>query len=136
MENRQSSPAAGFLKAMGPWPLILLVMAATWFMSRQDSAVDPVYCGVNKSAGDADVVMLSAEWCPYCRRARKFFVNESINYCEHDIETSHTGRRLYRESEIKVIPIIRIRDELLVGFSKAEILQTLASYDLYPLEKL
>ena len=121
---------------MGPWPLILFVLVGTWFMSRQGSPVDPVYCGADKPASDVDVVMLSAEWCPYCRRARKFFVDESVNYCEHDIETSPTGRQLYRESEIKVIPIIRIRDDLLVGFSKAEILQTLASYDLYPLEKL
>ena len=136
MAFNQTRTLTGVVKNMGPWPLIVFVLACTWFMSRQGSSVEPVNCGVDKPANEADVVMLSAEWCPYCRRAREFFVSESINYCEHDIETSDTGRRLYRESEIKVIPIIRVRDDLLVGFSKAEILQTLVSHDLYPLEEL
>ena len=120
---------------IGPWPIMLIVLVSTWLISRTNSAAEPVYCDVDKPARQADVVMLSAQWCTYCRQARRFFVDESINYCEHDIENSETGRLLYERSAFKVIPQIKIRDEIIVGYSKSELQQTLASYDLYPIEK-
>ena len=100
--------------------------------------VEPVFCDSKliPRDGTTDVVMLSAEWCPYCRRARRLFVEKNIDYCEHDIEKSVIGRRLYQQSEHKVIPIITIKSDVLVGFSKDQILQTLASHDLYPLDKI
>ena len=123
-------------RRFGPWPFIVVVVLATWWMARSNRAVEPVFCEAVDAWSPADVVMLSAEWCPYCRRARRFFVEENINYCEHDIENSEMGRRLYEQSDVKVIPIITINEDVLVGFSRHQILQTLVSHDLYPIEKI
>ena len=51
-----------------------------------------------------------------------------------DIERTAEGRRRYEESGIGVIPIIHINGEVLVGFNRDEVLQTLVAEDLYPLE--
>lgn len=126
----------GSTKRFGPWPVIVIVVLASWWMTRTGNEVQPVFCDPTASEGGADVVMLSADWCPYCRRARRLFVEKGIDYCEHDIEKSVIGRNLYQRSKHKVIPIITIKDDVLVGFSKDQILQTLASHDLYPLEKI
>ncbi|MGR8946559.1 MAG: glutaredoxin family protein [Gammaproteobacteria bacterium] len=135
MNNEQTTkhPPSRFF---GLWPLLLFIVIATWLMARANHPVEPIFCDPENTGSQPDVIMLSAEWCPYCRRARRFFVEENINYCEHDIENSEAGRDLYAQSEIKVIPIITIKKEVLVGFSRAQILQTLASHDLYPLEKI
>ncbi|MEM7466949.1 MAG: glutaredoxin family protein [Pseudomonadota bacterium] len=125
-----------FFANNGPWVLIFIVIAGSWILSRGGADVEPIYCEIDKPTESADVVMLSASWCGYCRRARKLFVNEAINYCELDIEQSASGRQRYQQSRIKVVPIIHIKDEVIVGFSKSEVLQSLASHDLYPLEKI
>ena len=133
-ENRTSrKPLLGRLSG---WPLLLMLVGFAWLATRPGQEVAAVHCGVDKDPADVDVVMLSAQWCTYCRRARRLLVQESVNYCEHDIERSETGRELYRESSVKVIPIIHIGQDTLVGYSKNEILQTLVSHELYPLEKL
>ena len=118
------------------WPLVLLLGGFLWLVIKPGTNVEATHCASQQHADSVDVVMLSAEWCTYCRRARRLLVSEGINYCEHDIERSEIGRNLYAQSKIKVIPIIHIGNDTLVGFSKNEILQTLASYDLYPLEKI
>ena len=135
-DHLDEKPGVAEKKRVGIWPILVFALVSTWFIARPGPSATPVYCDRDKPANEVDVVMLSAEWCTYCRRARRFFVDQSINYCEHDIETSETGRRLYEQSEVKVIPIIRIRDELLVGYSKPEIKHALMSNDLYPLEEL
>ena len=124
------------LSKLSGWPLLLLLVGLVWLAANPGADVEAVHCETKQHADSVDVVMLSAEWCTYCRRARRLFVNEKISYCEHDIERSEMGQELYRQSKVKVIPIIRIQDDTLVGFSKNEILQTLASYDLYPLENI
>lgn len=129
-------PNQSILSKLRGWPLLLLLIGLVWLATKPGADVEAVHCETKLHADSVDVVMLSAEWCTYCRRARRLLVNEKISYCEHDIERSEMGQELYRESEVKLIPIIRIQDDTLFGFSKNEILQTLASYDLYPLEKI
>lgn len=125
-----------FASRLGGWPLILLLGGFVWLVTKPGANVEATHCATEQHADSVDVMMLSAEWCTYCRRARRLLVSEGISYCEHDIEHSEIGRRLYQQSKVKVIPIIHIKNDTLVGFSKTQILQTLASYDLYPLEKI
>lgn len=136
MNAENTTSGKRLLDHLTGWPLLLMLVGVVWLFTRQGQEVVAVYCGVDKDPADVDVVMLSAEWCTYCRRARRLFVQESVNYCEHDIENSEMGRELYRESSVKVIPIIHIGQDTLVGYSKDEILQTLAGHDLFQLEKI
>lgn len=108
--------------------LPVIAIVAIWMLVivyvRPDP-VEPIHCESQAVEQAADVVMLSASWCQYCRRARQYFVSEAIYYCEWDIERTERGAALYEQSKHQGIPIIYIRDEELVGFSAAQIEQLL-----------
>jgi len=113
-------------------PLILLLIAlAAWFgWSRSPP---PISC--TRTPPDADtLVMLSASWCGYCRRARAFLHERAIKYCEYDIERTPEGRRLFAAQATQVIPVILVRGDTLVGFNRDEIMQTLAAHGLAGIE--
>jgi glutaredoxin len=111
--------------------IVLLIAAAAWFgWSRPPP---PISC--TQTPPDADtLVMLSASWCGYCRRARAFLHEHAIKHCEYDIERTPAGRRLFAAQAAKVIPVILVRGDTLVGFNREEILQTLAAHGLAGLE--
>jgi glutaredoxin len=110
------------------FPIIAIVaiwIFAMHYLSR--AAVEPVNCSSERSDESFDVVMLSASWCQYCRRARQYFVSGGINYCEWDIERSERGAALYKQSKYKGIPIIYIADNELVGFNREQIARLLTN---------
>jgi mycoredoxin len=114
-------------------PIIIVVALCGAVMLYSIPAnVAPVNCTSDAAANAADVVMLSASWCQYCRRARNYFVERGVNYCEWDIEKTQRGGELYSRSNIQGIPIIYLGKELLVGFSASEIAQALVAQELLP----
>lgn len=116
---------------------LLLVMAAlvAWLQYSKTPHVDAVVCGRDVPAAAADVVMLSASWCGYCRRARGFLVERAVNYCEYDIEQSQRGAELYARSRLGVIPVIFVGDDVVVGFNRDELAQVLVAQDLLSLDE-
>lgn len=114
------------------WLLVAAVFGA-WIALQQvlhPDAGAPVVCERDRDPGAASVVMLSASWCGYCRRARAWFKAEGIDYCEYDVETSAEGRARFARLPLKVVPAIHIRDDVLIGFNKTEIEQTLIAHGL------
>lgn len=65
------------------------------------------------------VVMYSTSWCGYCKKARKYFQQEKINYVEYDIEKDERARRLYDMIGGKGVPVILVGKKRLNGFSVA-----------------
>lgn len=107
-------------------PLIAIVVI--WIVAMRyinPAPVEPVNCSTEAAEKSFDVVMLSASWCQYCRRARQYFVSSEVNYCEWDIEQSERGAALYKQSEHKAIPIIYVADTELVGFNQEQIARLL-----------
>lgn len=115
-------------------PLLALAVIVAAFIAlnvvTSPEARVPVVCDRDLVPDGDTVVMLSASWCGYCRRARVFMQDEGIRHCEYDVETSAEGRRQFADMSLKVIPVIRVRDDTLVGFSKTELMQTLVAHDL------
>lgn len=129
--------ATGRLKTIQPpalprvVPLVIgLGVLIALFQYVKIPAVEPVICGIDVPVETADVVMLSASWCRYCARARAFFVDAGINYCEYDIEQSERGATLYQQRRSGPIPVIYIGDSVIVGFNRDQITQTLITEDL------
>lgn len=85
----------------------------------------PVECEKHVTPDAKTVVMLSASWCGYCRRARAFMQDEGIVHCEYDVETSPRGRREYAAMPVKVVPVIKVGDDTLIGFSREELERSL-----------
>ena len=119
------------------WPIIVAVggLYAVMALVKQP-ALPSVKCGRDVAASEVSVTMLGATWCGYCAKARRFFVNENVSYCEYDIELTQTGARMYRDSRLQGIPIMYVGDEVIVGFNRHEVMQALVAGDLLDLDKL
>ena len=85
--------------------------------SKTDFNYDPSSPFMHKK-----VVMYSASWCGYCKRARTFFHANSIPFKEYDVETSPEGKRDYENMHGKGVPIIFVDKEKLQGFNEASFL--------------
>jgi len=62
------------------------------------------------------VVMYSATWCGYCRKARNYFNQQGIPFREYDIENSSKGRRDYARLNGTGVPIIFVGKKRMQGF--------------------
>jgi mycoredoxin len=97
---------------------------------NSSAAREPVRCDSDLTPDRDTVVMLSASWCGYCRRARDYLHEQAIAHCEYDVETTAEGRRRFAAMPVKVIPVISIRGDTLIGFNRSEISQALIAHGL------
>lgn len=113
--------------------IVLGLIVVSWLgvmIAMSPSVGKPLQCGRDVAVNDDTLVMLSASWCSYCRRARAYLQSEQIAHCEYDVETNDEGRRQFAQLKVKVIPVIKIRDEVLFGFNRAAIHDALVGYGL------
>jgi len=69
--------------------------------------------------GTRDVVMYSAQWCGYCKKARNYFMAEGIQFKEYDVEKSPKGKRDYKRLKAVGVPVILVGSKRLNGFSRS-----------------
>lgn len=81
---------------------------------------------VRAAVGDSPVVLLSASWCGYCKRARNDFRAWGVQFREFDVETSEAGRRAYALIGARFVPILLIGDRQIRGYSSAAVRAALA----------
>jgi len=114
--------------------VVLVAAAGIALYFATPSARKPIFCDVAVTPQADTVIMLSAAWCGYCRRARAFLQDEGIAHCEYDVESSARGRALFAEQPLKVIPVLMIKGDTLVGFNREEIRQSLAAHGIVEFE--
>jgi len=90
------------------------------FVSRHEP-VNTIDCTPDIIAGEPDVIMLGAWWCSYCYRAKRYFQQNKINYCEYDMENTVIGKRLYRERGSGAVPMMLIGQYQINGYSEQQI---------------
>ncbi len=129
---RQKNPRS----VRGSLLLVALLICFYIIATYQPRGAAPVFCE-RDLVPDADtVVMLSASWCGYCRRARNWFTEENVKYCEYDVERSAEGARRYKQARAGVVPIILVGTDKFVGFDRTVLQQALVAHDLMPFAKL
>lgn len=64
-----------------------------------------------------NVVMYSAEWCGYCKKARKYFIENNISFIEYDIEKDSSAKQRHKAMGAKGIPVILKGKKRMNGFS-------------------
>ncbi|NTV38260.1 MAG: hypothetical protein HGA82_03660, partial [Anaerolineales bacterium] len=64
------------------------------------------------------VVMFSAEWCGYCRKARQYFQANRVAFRERDVDKDPAARREYERLGGSGLPLILVGDQRLSGFSE------------------
>jgi len=98
-------------KAIALWLVAVAVLAtAIW---RERAAVaqhDP-----RLSTGESGIVMLTAEWCGYCRRQQQMFARAGVRYTALDIDTD-AGDLAYRALSGRGVPITVIGQQVIRGF--------------------
>jgi glutaredoxin len=102
--------------------LIVLALLASLVACERPNMVAPE---VRVAVGDAKVVLLSASWCGYCKRARNDFRAWGVHFREYDVETSEAGRRAYALIGERSVPILLIGDRQLYGYSSAYVRKAL-----------
>ena len=70
-------------------------------------------------ASTEDVVLYSAVWCVYCRKARQYFQSTGVPFKEYDVETNPKGKRDYKRLRATGVPVILVGEERINGFSVA-----------------
>ena len=64
------------------------------------------------------VVMFSAEWCGYCRKARSYFQANRVAFRERDVDKDPAARREYERLGGSGLPLILVGEQRLSGFSE------------------
>ena len=70
-------------------------------------------------AGRGQVVMYSASWCGYCKKARAYFKENDIAYTDYDIEADRFAKINYDRLGGRGVPLILVGDKQMRGFSIA-----------------
>jgi len=100
--------------------IIIALFFVLIFLTRHEP-VNTIDCTPEIINSKPDIIMLGAWWCTYCYQAKKYFQHNDIHYCEYDMESTTTGKRLYKEHGGGAIPILLIGEYQLNGFSEQQI---------------
>lgn len=77
-----------------------------------------------------EVTLYSADWCPYCNRAKNLLKTKGIPYTEINVD-EHPGKRteIMNKTGMKTIPQIFIGEHFVGGFSELSALETSGELD-------
>jgi glutaredoxin-like YruB-family protein len=66
-----------------------------------------------------NVIIYTTPTCAYCHAAKEFFTEHGIQYAEHDVAADEQARvEMMQVSGQMGVPVIRVGDEVVVGFNK------------------
>lgn len=91
-------------------------------VSRYDGAKGPA--SALTPTPDGAVVLYSAQWCGYCKKAKKWFGEKGVAFIERDVE-KQPGAQQELQGKLKEagisaggIPVIDVAGDIVVGFDK------------------
>ncbi len=113
-----------------PYVLLALVMMGFVVMSLLTKSADAVYCTQPFAQHEQPVVLFGTTWCGYCRKARNFFAENNIAYCEYDVEASAANQQTFTELGGNGVPLIVIGEEKLDGFNESALRRALRNKGL------
>lgn len=74
-----------------------------------------------------EVTMYSTPTCHFCHMAEDYFKEKEIAYTKHDVSVDAEKRAEMMELTGQMgVPVIKIGDELVIGFNQAKIEELLA----------
>ena len=66
-----------------------------------------------------ETIIYSTPVCGYCEQAKDFFKDNNVTYTEHDVASDSVKREEMIEMSGQMgVPVIRIGDDVLVGFDE------------------
>ena len=77
--------------------VFMVVLVVGFIIVSRHEPVNTIDCTPEIIARKPDVIMLGAWWCSYCYKAKRYFQENKIDYCEYDMENTPIGKKLYVE---------------------------------------
>lgn len=103
--------------------LVLGVSAASsWWSARVKADIGQQ---VAQQAGPGDIRMLSSTTCGICIEARIWFSANEVRFSECFIETDAACRAEFEALRAPGTPVIRVRQQVLLGFNPQQLLAAL-----------
>jgi glutaredoxin-like YruB-family protein len=73
-----------------------------------------------------NVLVYSTPTCPFCIRLKQFLKENNIAFTDLDVSTDQAkGQEMIQKSGQMAVPVLDIEGEIIVGFDKEKIKQTL-----------
>jgi glutaredoxin len=96
------------------WLLVLAALLGGLYLKYQQriSQFDP-----RNNTGDDGIVMLSAEWCGYCKALRLELDGMGVDYRELDIETSEEGEMAFHAVRARGVPVLVVGQDIIYGYN-------------------
>lgn len=70
-------------------------------------------------AASGEVVLFAADWCGYCRQARRYLRENGIAYSDINVDTAYGAEAFARVSRSRGIPLLLVGGKQVRGFSVA-----------------
>jgi glutaredoxin 3 len=78
----------------------------------------------------ANVTVYSADWCPYCVRAKRLLEAKGVNFAEVNIDREPGKREeMAKKTGHKTVPMIFINERFIGGFSELSALDEKGELD-------
>ena len=77
----------------------------------------PASMSAREIDANCDIVLFSTQSCPYCRKARNYFKQQQLPFCERDIQQSTRDHELFKRLGGRGVPLVVIGDETIKGYS-------------------
>jgi len=106
--------------------LVFGIIALVLVVINYRPPIPTIACTDEIIASRPDAIMLGAWWCTYCYKARKYFNNNKISYCEYDIEHTKKGEQMYQKLNGRGIPLLLIGKHQINGFDEYSIERALS----------
>ncbi len=75
-----------------------------------------------------EVTIYSTPVCHFCNAAKEYFKENNVEYAEHDVAADQEKRQEMIEMTGQMgVPVIRIGDDVVVGFDEAKVAELLAA---------
>lgn len=77
---------------------------------------------------DKKVTIYSTPVCHFCHAAKDFFAANDVKYTEHDVASDLEKRQEMIDLTSQMgVPVIRINDDVVIGFDEGKIKELLAA---------
>ena len=117
----------GFLKLISVVLIFLSCLTTAAYSNEQGLNINRVSAAENKKGlrknSDIQVVMYMTDWCPYCKKARKYIRSLGVHLTEYNIEKDQN-----RKNEMKslsggsgMVPLIDVEGVIIRGYVPEDI---------------
>jgi len=119
---------------------ILLILLALYYVYRYSGLLYP--STKVETPAQAQAILYSTKWCPFCIEMRGFFAKNKIRYFEYDINTSKENERRFLQLGGQGVPLTTIGNITIHGMQGDKVLQAMSIHNaskkakLAPLNKI